>query len=330
MGRDDRPDIREQRRFDVVTRVTDVDLRTGRVRWRIDPDPRRYEWQERKGERMLYDRFDRTLMPRHVVMDAFKQLAKMTRPPPLPVLADIGRYIGDRRPVIRSALDGGEVTSDRADASEELLASLAGDELGFVILSVDVVDSSTLANTVETVTLARLLSTLLTEVAELVALFYGHVLRYAGDGLVAYFPEPGFITKNDLAVDCAVCVRRLVYEGVNAELGALGMPSMEVRLGLDAGEAAVRVLGSPHTKRHADIIGDVVSLACNIESTAEPGRILVGGTVERNLHVSWREQCEGVDIPAGWSLRGADGEPYQLFRVRTGAVRPIERARRRL
>lgn len=72
---------------------------------------------------------------------------------------------------------------------------------------------------------------------------------------------------------------------------------IDVRLGLDGGEAAIVVLGSDKTKRHADLIGDVVSLACKIESRADTGAIFLGETVHRNLHFSWRELCSAVDTP---------------------------------
>jgi class 3 adenylate cyclase len=130
-------------------------------------------------------------------------------------------------------------------------------------------------------------------------------------------------------VDCALCIRRLIADALNPELKQRGLPRLDIRVGLDAGEAAVRVLGSPTTKRHADIIGDVVSLACNIESAAERNEVLLGDTVERNLHVTWRQQCEPAQVPEDWALKGPDGEPYRLHRLGPDASRPIEAPPRR-
>jgi len=85
-------------------------------------------------------------------------------------------------------------------------------------------------------TFARTINTVLTELAELVAIFHGQVLRYTGDGLIAYFAEPSFIIKSDNAADCAYCARRLIYDAVNPELQQAGLPTIDVRLGLDGGE----------------------------------------------------------------------------------------------
>jgi len=42
--------------------------------------------------------------------------------------------------------------------------------------------------------------------------FHGHVLNYTGDGFIAYFAEPSFTTKNDLAIDCVLTWREQLQE----------------------------------------------------------------------------------------------------------------------
>ena len=149
-----------------------------------------------------------------------------------------------------------------------------------------------------------------------------------GKLVVGTVPVPPFIIKNDAALDCAFCVRRLVYDAINPELELVGLPPIDVRLGLDGGEAAIVVLGSDKTKRHADLIGDVVSLACKIESRAGTGEIFLGETVHRNLHFSWRELCAPVDL-TDWTYSVCDSEPYPLFRLDPTGTRPVERPPRR-
>lgn len=124
-------------------------------------------------------------------------------------------------------------------------------------------------------------------------------------------------------------MRRLVYDAINPELEAASLPTIDVRLGLDGGEAAIVVLGSDKTKRHADLIGDVVSLACKIESRADTGAIFLGETVHRNLHFSWRELCSAVETPPDWAYSVGGGDPYPLFRLNPTGTRPVERSPRR-
>ena len=56
------------------------------------------------------------------------------------------------------------------------------------------------------------------ELSELVPKFWGYVLKYTGDGLIAYFPEPSFITMNDAALYCALTMRKIVYQALNTAL----------------------------------------------------------------------------------------------------------------
>lgn len=321
--------VRDRNRFDVEVEIVDFDVETGRVEYHIHPDPGRYEWRERDGERVLYDRFDNVYFAHALVIDMLKRALQMEQAEPLAVIPDVAAYVASRRPPIAAGLRGELDRGEVVDLSEEQLRQFEKDELAFVILSVDIKGSTKLQTSSDRKTFARTINVLLTEIGDLVARFHGHVLKHTGDGLIAYFAEPTFIIKSDAAVDCAYCIRRLIYDAVNPELEAAGLPAIDVRLGLDGGEAAIEILGSDKTKRHADLIGEVVSLACKIESRAGTGEIFLGETVERNLHFRWRELCERVEGPDHWNYSVSGGEPYPLFRLDWTGTRPVERGRAR-
>jgi adenylate cyclase len=133
--------------------------------------------------------------------------------------------------------------------------------------------------------------------------------------LIAYFPEPSFITKNDLAIDCALTLRGLIHRVLNPILADRGFPTIGIRIGLDAGEAYIETIGSPETKQHKDIIGAVVSLAAKIQAQAKPGEIYLGDTVVRNLHTMWRQICEPVELGKNWNYTGLEGDVYQVHKV---------------
>ncbi len=192
--------------------------------------------------------------------------------------------------------------------------------MGFVIICVDLVGSTKLSTNLEPEKYTRLISTVLYEISEIIPKFHGHVLKYTGDGIIAYFPEPSFITKNDLAIDCALTIRRLVYKGLNPILKKNGYPCIDIRIGLDSGEAYIVTIGSPETKQHKDIIGSVVNLATKIQSLGKPGDILLGEITVRNLHTMWREICEGIKIEKNWEYKGKNGEPYKVYKVKFAYV----------
>jgi class 3 adenylate cyclase len=153
------------------------------------------------------------------------------------------------------------------------------------------------------------------ELSELISAHHGHVLKYTGDGLIAYFPEPNYVGKNDLAIQCAQMMRRLVYEAINPELENLGKPGIQIRIGLESGDAVIVSLGSPAAKHQRDIIGSVISLAAKIEKEASPGEILMGESLNRSIHTSWRLKCEEVQAPEPWLKKKTNGTPYRLFRL---------------
>jgi len=134
-------------RFDMTFEIVSIDEETGRVDFEMRPNPDRYEWVERNGERMLYDKFDRMYFGR----DVLRQMAEQLRDLPITYekqrIDDARAYITSRRGHIETMLDGHGPDDGLADKSEEFLDALAGDELAFVILSIDVVGSTKLATT---------------------------------------------------------------------------------------------------------------------------------------------------------------------------------------
>lgn len=313
------PTIHDTFRLDFTFQILDRDESSGIVRFALQPNPERYEWITHNGERALFDRFDRYIIPERVLADATPDLfagMPMTFAPPL--IDDAIAYIDSRADQIARKLVGDIPDSCLADPSAEVLAELAGHDHEFAIISVDLVGSTRLSGTVPRADYARLVQTLLSELSEIAPLFHGHVLKYTGDGVLVYMPGPSSNQQNDLAVDCAFTMRGLVYRSLNPALEQAGLPPVEIRIGIDAGEAAVLILGSSATKRHADIVGEVVSLACKIEATAAAGEIRVGGVAAHAMHTHWRELLEPATPPNDWPYTDETGAAYALHRVNLG------------
>lgn len=251
-------------RFDFIQKVISINEKSGHILFELEPDPRRYEWKVINGKRELYDKFDNVYFTEECVLDSFKQLEGMPIYFERQDIENAKEYIESRRSYITAMLEGGKNEPTFRDKSEEFLESLTEDKLAFVIISLDIVGSTKLATETDPKLYARIIVAILNELSEIIPKFHGHVLKYTGDGLIAYFPEPSFIMKNDLAIDCALTLRGLIYDGFNPILQKKGYPAIDIRIGLDSGEAYVEIIGSPETKQHKDIIGKVVSLAAKM------------------------------------------------------------------
>jgi len=310
------PDASHRFRFDFIQEVISIDEKSRKILLKLEPDPRRYEWKVINGKRELYDKFDNVYFTEEFVFDSYKQLEGMPIYFERPDIENAKEYIESRRSHISAMLEGDRSKPTFKDKSEEFLESLTEYKLAFVIISLDIVGSTKLATETDSRIYARIITTILYELSEIIPKFRGHVLKYTGDGLIAYFPEPSFIRKNDLAIDCALTLRGLVYDGLNPILRKKGYPTLDIRIGLDSGEAYIEIIGSPETKQHKDIIGKVVSLAAKIQAQAKPGEIYLGDITERNLHISWRQICEPVDLKEDWSYKDSEGNPYKIHRLR--------------
>jgi len=308
-----------QFRMDFTLEIVSYDEKSGQAEFIVEPDPRRYERRTENGERYFFDRFDRLLFKEETLLEKMKQQL-VGRPfsyqPQL--IEDSEAYARSRREQIKAMLEGHQEPFVFSDKSEEFLESLSVDRHEFVIASIDVVGSTKLATTTEPTDYANFIHTILFELSELVPKFHGHVLKYTGDGIIAYFPAPSFIIMNDLALDCALSARLLVHEVLNPLMEERGYPPVDLRIGLDSGEAHVVNIGSPQTKRHKDIIGSVVSLAAKIQGLAKPGEVCLSETTVKNLYTNWRLVCIPLDVEPNWQYKGPDGEPYRVFKVKLG------------
>ncbi|HGE71729.1 TPA: adenylate/guanylate cyclase domain-containing protein [Candidatus Poribacteria bacterium] len=309
-------DKKKRFRIDFVWEIKSYDEATGTYTVKLVPNPIRYELKEVEGKQCLYDKLDKLLIPKEVLLD----LAKQAEGQPIyfqpEEIGNSAQYVKSRMPIIKARLQGNERPAPFEDKSEAFLEALAQDKLGFVIMCVDIVGSTKLAINLEQEAYVRLISTALYEMSEIIPKFHGFVLKYTGDGLIGYFPEPSFITKNDLAMDCALTIRRLVYRGLNPILKEEGYSGIDIRIGLDSGEAYIVTIGSPEAKRHKDILGAVVSLAAKIQSLGGPGDILLGDVTLRNLHTMWRQICEEVELGRNWEYKDEEGKPYKVHKVK--------------
>jgi len=311
-----------RRRFDFFSRLIDDPDGDGYL-VEVIPDPSRYEWRERGGERLLFDRLDKCFLPPEFLHQVAEYAA--SHPPHMepPDILDAAEYTRSRVALIRDRLDGKAPSPDLSDKSAAFLDRLRDRDTGFVIASVDLVASTSLWRTIDRDTCIRVLQTTQHEFAEAVARFHGHVLKYTGDGLIAYFAEPTITAKSDLAIDCALTLHRLMYTTINPLLRDRGLPALAIRTGMDVDEARVTVTGSAATKLQVDILGEVVNLATKIQQqVAAPGDICVRAALERNLHTHWRKLCHPSELPTDWPHTDFDGSPYRVFAFTPAWTKP--------
>ncbi|MFQ3275111.1 MAG: adenylate cyclase [Candidatus Nanohaloarchaea archaeon] len=305
---------RKSFRMDFVTELVEVNDEDGTFKMLAIPDPERYEERTIDGEEGYWDTFEEFFIPKEEMQRAAKRSAD-----DLPFyytprkIDNINDHIDSRREDIRNTMSSGLPEHEFEDASEQKLEELAEEnDTRFIILVIDIEGSTELSQRLDSDENTKIIQLFQQEMSILVDVFQGYVLKYGGDGLIAYFPDPDYIGMHDNAIDCATSMIKTVQQGINPVLEESDLPSLDVRIGMDSGEADIVSMGAEGVKRHRDLIGRTINVAAKIEGRADTNTIYLGEETERNLHTMWRKNTEEVDVD--WDYEDVDGSDYRLYK----------------
>src|SRR6476619_2613249 len=126
-----------------------------------------------------------------------------------------------------------------------------------------------------------------------IARHHGHIFKLMGDGMLADF---GSVVD---AVECAVSLQRGLGER-NASLSEA--ERIQVRIGINLGEVIVE---------GEDRYGDGVNVAARLEGLADPGGVLVSGTVFDQVE---RKLDYGFEFLGEQQVKNI-ARPVRLYRV---------------
>ena len=151
--------------------------------------------------------------------------------------------------------------------------NLGGEQRTLSFMMSDLRGFSALSERLEPTRVVALLNIYLGVMFEIIARYGGSVNDLAGDGIFVLFGAP--LPTSDharQAIACALAMQLAMPE-VNAKLAAEGLPSLEMGIGLNTGEAVVGNIGSlEHAKYSA--IGRHVNTTSRIEACTVGGQIL--------------------------------------------------------
>lgn len=307
---------KELRRLDFVMKIEKILDETSHelvVRVVFTLNPERYEFGTLNDEEGFFDKFDRSFTPWKELEKAVPQLEGMPIYCAAPKIANIDEYVAERIPHIKTFFDGKDAPYHFQDASEDFLSGLEKDKMCFVILLIDLKGSTKMSQELDAGVNAQIIQVYSREMALLVDKFNGFVLKYVGDGLIAYFPEPNLIGMTDNALDCGACMKRMILNGINPILKEKGLPELAFRIGLDSGEAIVVTIGADAVKQHKDLISETINITAKIQAKAGARQIFMGESTALALHTFWRQRIKKVDL-TDWEYKNkATGQVYPIY-----------------
>src|SRR5215208_3165335 len=178
--------------------------------------------------------------------------------------------------------------------------------------------------------------------------FGGHILKYVGDAVLAFFVVPGRKPEAKAAcinaVNCAKYMLQITREAINPILNQYSCPEMNIRIGIDIGENAIIQSGWDfrpnirkrrknnknnitinHNKKQQhhivkkpvyDVLSYTISIAVKMTALAQPNHLVIGDPMYNLLDDKQRSAFQRVNMsPDIWSYvcRNSEGNIYSLY-----------------
>jgi adenylate cyclase len=217
----------------------------------------------------------------------------------------IGRYVPSQ---VAERILGGEHDEHFRPVRERLTVFFS-DLQGFTAI----------AEELEPESLEKMLNEYFSEMTRIADRHGGTVDELSGDAILVFFGAPTATTDKDHALRAARMAREMQHavESLNGRWSRSGIDaSFRVRMGIHTGVVTVGNFGSSGRMKYG-VLGRHVNLAARIQSTCEPGQILVS-------HTTWLLIRDEMPCrPRGEAVLKGIARPVKLYELGDPAERPM-------
>ena len=219
-------------------------------------------------------------------------------------LRELGLPLGPRRKIL-SAL---HAPAEPAESGMETVGD--AERRHITVLFADMVESTVIAARTDPEAMGELLKTYQRAVSKEIERHGGHVAKFMGDGVMAYFGWP--LAQEDAAERSLRAGLGIVREVT--QLTEASGAALHARIGIASGLVVIgEVVGSGSAKEES-IAGDTPHLAARLQALADPDCVLIGEATHRLIGGLFACESKGVH-----TLKGFD-RPIEVWRVREEAV----------
>lgn len=229
---------------------------------------------------------------------------------------DSDSIIQETQKRVWGALKNGYEYAGVMDNSERFLRSHVFERIQMISLYVDLVGSTQMTLEMPSEKIAIIISSFAQEMATVINLHEGYVLKFVGDAVIGYFvASENSLRAADRAVDCAKSMISVINNGINPILNQYDYPDLRVKIGIDHGQNIIVRYGSDAKQSHVDIMGPSMNIAAKIQSNAKPNQILIGNDVYTRLHPESQKEFKIKQWADNqWKYRArATGEIYPVY-----------------
>src|SRR6185437_15375988 len=198
---------------------------------------------------------------------------------------------------------GAALDDATADAlSPPTASSATGERRHLTVLFCDLVGSTSIAAQLDPEEWREIVASYQHTVTEAITRFGGHVAKYLGDGVMAFF---GYPQAHDNDAERAVRAGLAILDGISQLNDDSSHTRLSARVGIDSG---LVVVGAGPGKE-PDVFGDTPNIAARVQEAAAPGTVLITAATNRLISGFF-----AVEDGAARPLKGID-KPVQLYRV---------------
>jgi class 3 adenylate cyclase/tetratricopeptide (TPR) repeat protein len=178
-----------------------------------------------------------------------------------------------------------------------------GERRHLTILFCDLVGSVTLTSQLDPEEWRATVEGYQRTVSEAIRRLGGEVVRYVGDGIMAFFGYPA--AHDDDAERAARAGLALLDAIAQFNQQRAAQPALSVRIGIDSGPVVV----GTGAGQAIDAFGDAANIAARVQATAEPNTVVVTGGTHRLISGLFVVEDRGAH-----QLKGIE-RPVQLYRI---------------
>ena len=199
-------------------------------------------------------------------------------------LKELGLPLGPRLKLLKGvaalhAPAGADRAAEGEAPSSPTVAAPEAERRHLTVLFCDLVGSTELAGRLDPEDLRDVIRAYQDACAGAIVRFEGHVAKYMGDGVLAYF---GYPRAHEGEAERAVCAGLQAVRAVGALTPCAG-PPLQARVGIATGMVVVGDLVGEGAAQEEAVVGETPNLAARLQALAEPGSVVVGPTTRRLL-----------------------------------------------
>ena len=202
---------------------------------------------------------------------------------------------------------------------QDFLLNHIGSKIPLIIIYADLVGSTKMSMTLPIDNLVTIIRAFAHQMSHVIDSHGGYVLKYAGDGVISFFPcrlnKKDKYDASSISVECGKSMINAVKEEINKILHKIyRYPELFPKIGIDAGENAIVKFGYEQLSP-IDILGYSMNVASKITSLTGANKVSIGENVYNSLDRKLQREFQELSIPEGrWKyINYGTDKPYKVY-----------------